>query len=567
VSDQHFAFWPERVPHSLTLPETTLSYNLEVSATRYPDKTAIAYYGGELTYRELLDQVNQMAGYLTQLGVQPGDRVLLYMHNCPQFIIAYYAILRANAVVVPLNSLIVTSEVRYYAKDSEARIAFASQDLYPQIAPLLGEGTLSRIILTAYSEYTGAAPDIEIPSVALEERRQVLDPGVILWRDALAAHHAPGELSAASRDFALLVYTSGTTGEPKGCMHTHRTVMANVVGGAVWTQGTVEGVVLATLPLFHVTGMQGSMNAPIYLGATIVLMTRWNRDTAAFLIQRYGCTGWTNISTMMVDFLANPRIGEYDLHTLEGIGGGGAPLPAAVGGRLLEMTGLHYVEGYGLSETIAQTHINPSDRPKMQCLGIPVFDVDARVIDPATLEDLGPNQEGEIILSGPQIFTGYWKRPEDTRQVFIERGGTRFFRTGDLGYYDEEGYFFYVDRIKRMINASGFKVWPAEVETLLYRHPAVQEACVIGIPDARRGETVMALVTLRDAYRDTATPEEIIEWSKGEMAAYKYPRVIEFRDTLPHSGSGKILWRILQDEERQKIAAAAASGSREAGTE
>jgi fatty-acyl-CoA synthase len=552
VSDQHFAFWPERVPHSLTLPETTLCYNLEVSATRYPDKTAIAYYGGELTYRDLLDQVNRMAGYLTQLGVQPGDRVLLYMHNCPQFIIAYYAILRANAVVVPLNSLIVTNEVHYFARDSEARIAFASQDLYPQIAPLLGEGALSRIILTAYSEYTGAAPDIEIPSVALEERRQILDPGVILWRDALAAHHAPGELSAASHDFALLVYTSGTTGEPKGCMHTHRTVMANVVGGAVWAQGTVESVVLATLPLFHVTGMQGSMNAPVYLGATVVLMTRWNRDTAAFLIQRYGCTGWTNISTMMIDFLANPRIGEYDLHTLEGIGGGGAPLPAAVGGRLLEMTGLHYVEGYGLSETIAQTHINPSDRPKMQCLGIPVFDVDARVIDPATLEDLGPNQEGEIILSGPQIFTGYWKRPEDTRQVFTTRGGKRFFRTGDLGYYDEEGYFFYVDRIKRMINASGFKVWPAEVETLLYKHPAVQEACVIGIPDSRRGETVMALVTLREAYRDTTTPEEIIEWSKGEMAAYKYPRVIEFRDTLPHSGSGKILWRILSEEYRRR---------------
>jgi fatty-acyl-CoA synthase len=193
--------------------------------------------------------------------------------------------------------------------------------------------------------------------------------------------------------------------------------------------------------------------------------------------------------------------------------------------------------------------------------------VDARVIDPATLEDLGPNQEGEIIVSGPQIFTGYWRRPEDTRQVFLARDGKRFFRTGDLGFYDEEGYFFYVDRIKRMINASGFKVWPAEVETLLYKHPAVQEACVIGIPDARRGETVMALVTLRDAYRGTTTPEEIIEWSKAEMAAYKYPRLIEFRDTLPHSGSGKILWRVLQDQERRKMAAAAAGGSREAGTE
>src|SRR5262249_38400082 len=272
------------------------------------------------------------------------------MHNCPQFIVAFYAALRAGALVVPLNSLIVTNELRYYLQDSQTRVAFASQDLYPQIAPLLREGVLHRLIVTAYSEYSGDPGDIPVPEAVREPRRAIQDEGVTLWSEALGSAMYPGPPTTTADDLAVMVYTSGTTGEPKGCLHTHRTAMANTVGGAVWTQGTMQSSVLATLPLFHVTGMQGSMNAPIYLGASVVLMTRWDRDAAAALIERYSCTGWTNISTMMIDFLANPNISKYDLHTLEGIGGGGAPLPAAVGGRLLEMTGLHYVEGYGLSE-------------------------------------------------------------------------------------------------------------------------------------------------------------------------------------------------------------------------
>jgi fatty-acyl-CoA synthase len=290
-----------------------------------------------------------------------------------------------------------------------------------------------------------------------------------------------------------------------------------------------------------------------------VLMTRWNRDTAAELIQRYRVTGWSNISTMMIDFLANPRISEYDLSSLEGIGGGGAPLPAAVGERLLAMTGLQYVEGYGLSETMAQTHANPSDRAKMQCLGIPLFDLDARVVEPATLEEMGPNVDGEILVSGPQVFLGYWNKPEETAQAFVELDGKRFFRTGDLGHYDEEGYFFHTDRIKRMINASGFKVWPAEVETLLYRHPAVQEACVIASPDERRGEAVKALVVLRESHKGT-TPEQIIGWARGEMAAYKCPHHVELVESLPKSASGKVLWRVLQEQERERV-------TREAGVQ
>ena len=548
---RHFAYWPRRVPRSLTIPETTLCYNLAVSATRYPNKVAIVYYGREITYRELAADVDRLAGYLERSGVQRGDRVLLHMQNSPQFIISYYAILRANAVVTPMNSMLVTSELRYYAQDCQAELALVGQDVYPQMAPLLREGVVRRVVVAAYSDYAGERSGAPLPEIVAAGREEIAEPGVTLWADALAAGAEPGPLLVGPDDLAVLPYTSGTTGNPKGCMHSHRTVMTNVVGGVTWSQASSASVVLATLPLFHVTGMQGSMNAPIYRGACIVLMTRWNRDTAAEMIQRYGVTGWTNISTMMIDFLANPRIGEYDLSSLEAIGGGGAPLPAAVGARLLTMTGLHYTEGYGLSETMAQTHANPADRPKLQCLGIPVFDLDARVVDPITLEELGPNVDGEILVSGPQVFLGYWNKPQETERAFVELEGKRFFRTGDLGHYDDEGYFFHTDRIKRMINASGFKVWPAEVETLLYRHPAIQEACVVASPDERRGETVKALVVLREGHRAT-TPEEIIAWARGEMAAYKCPRAVEFVPSLPKSASGKVLWRALQEQERER---------------
>src|SRR5699024_8215964 len=237
-------------------------------------------------------------------------------------------------------------------------------------------------------------------------------------------------------------------------------------------------VLLASLPYFHVTGMQGSMNAPIYSGGTIVLMTRWNREVAAQLIERYKVGRWINIVTMAIDLLSDPNIASYDLSSLENVGGGGAAMPEAISNKLMALTGLRYMEGYGLSETMAGTHINPTSRPKTQCLGIPVFDVDAQIYAEESGSLLGVEEVGEILLSAPQVFQGYWNLPEETEKAFITVNGKRFFRTGDMGYYDEEGYFFIVDRVKRMINASGFKVWPAEVEGMLYDHPAVQQACV-----------------------------------------------------------------------------------------
>ena len=554
MTDRHFAFWPKRLPHSLTLPETNVAYNLEVSATRYPEKTAIIYYGAEISYRQLAEEVNRLAGYLEHLGISKGDRVLLYMQNSPQYVIAYYAILRANAVIVPINPMNVTEELRYYVQDSEASVAFVAQERYDEIAPLIGQTTLKHVIVAAYADYLSAKSDISAPDVVAFPRQAINGEGTVLWSDVLREQYAPGPMTAGPADLAVLPYTSGTTGVPKGCMHTHRSMQATLVGAAVWSYTVVDSVSLSAMPLFHVTGMQHGMNAPIFCGDTIVLLTRWDRALAAELVQKYGCTHWINISTMVIDFLAYPRIREYDLHTLSIIGGGGAPLPEAVGERLYELLGVRYMEGYGMSETIAQTHFNPPDRPKLQCLGVPAFGVDSRVINPETLKELGPGEVGEIISSGTQIMQGYWKKPEDTAEIFVTIDGKRFLRTGDLGMYDEEGYFYMVDRLKRMINASGFKVWPAEVESILYNHPAVQEACVIASLDPRRGETVKAFVVLREDHKGKVSAEDIIEWSKGQMAAYKYPRIVQFTDTLPRSGTGKILWRELQAQEKAAAA-------------
>ena len=550
---RYHRFWPDNLPKQIALPQTSVYRNLEASAARFPDKPALIYYGSALSYRALQRDADAVAGFLqSRCGVQRGERVLLFMQNSPQFMIAFYAILRADAMAVPVNPMNLTEELRHYVADSDARVAIVGQELYAQVRPLLGAG-LEHVIVAAYSDYLTAPTDLKVPDAVAAPREQIREPGVTLWSDALAAAIAPGPHLAGPDDLCVMPYTSGTTGKPKGCIHTHRTVMSTIVAGAAWVDMQADSVILGTLPLFHVTGMQCSMNQPLYRGATVVLMTRWDRDTAAELIQRHKVNGWTNISTMAIDFLANPQLSRYDIRTLQHIGGGGAAMPEAVAQRLLDLTGLTYIEGYGLSETIAPTHINPPQRAKKQCLGIPIFATDARVINPETLEELGPRQVGEIVSSGPQIFLGYWKNPAATEGCFIPLDGKRFFRTGDLGYYDEDGYFFIVDRLKRMINASGYKVWPAEVEATLYHHPDVQEACVIGSQDPRRGETVKAVVVLKEGSRGKVSPEDIIDWSRGKMAAYKVPRVVEFVQTLPKSATGKIQWRLLQEAENARL--------------
>ncbi|HET7864927.1 MAG TPA: long-chain fatty acid--CoA ligase [Burkholderiaceae bacterium] len=556
MSDRHLAHWPPGLPQHLTLPETNLFYNAEVSAQRFPDKPFIVFYDTPISFAAFKREAETLAGYLQhECGVKAGDRVLLYLQNSPQWVLAFYAILRANAVVVPVNPMNKTDELEHYVHDSGATTAFVPQDLYAQMQPLLGEKGLKKLIVATYSDYLKRPTDLKLPEFVAEPRKTFSDAGAVAWADVLAKKLIPGPLTAGPDDLCVMPYTSGTTGQPKGCMHTHRSVMSTLVGGVQWFGRTQDAVFLSVLPYFHVTGMAGSMNGPLYVGATIVILPRWDRDAAAQLMQRYRVTGWQVISTMMIDFLSNPKLDEYDLSSLQGIRGGGAAMPQAICAKLKEKTGLDYVEGYGMSETMAATHINPPQRPKQQCLGIPVFDVDARVVDPATMQELPQGETGEIIVHGPQVMRGYWNNEKATRDSFVEIDGKRFLRTGDLAQVDEDGYFFMVDRLKRMINASGFKVWPAEVEALMYRHPAIHEACVIGARDPKRGETVKAVIVLKPEFQGRVSEQDIITWAHDHMAAYKSPRLVEFVSSLPKSGSGKVQWRELQEQEAARNAA------------
>jgi fatty-acyl-CoA synthase len=549
MSDQHFKFWPEHSLRHLDLPATNVFYNLEVSARRRPDKPCLIYYDTRISFAEVCAEAQLLAGYLEQCcGVRKGDRVLLYMQNSPQFVIAYYAILRANAVVVPLNPMYLTQEFLRSARDSGARVAIVSQELYPRVEPLVGGPDLERLIVAAYVDYLRAPTDLPVPDFVRAPRRELSGPAVTAWNDALSMGLTPGPMTAGPDDLCVMPYTSGTTGEPKGCMHTHRSTMHTLVGSMQWFDTQPELTLLALVPFFHVTGMQGAMNGPIYIGTTIVLLPRWDREVAAECVQRYRISGWTGVPTLIQDFFANPNLERYDLASIRRLSGGGAAMPAAVAQRL-ESKGITYCEGYGLSETIAATHINPPGRAKPQCLGVPIYDVDSRIVDPVTLVELPPGEVGEIVTHGPQLFQGYWNKPEQTAEVLIEIDGKRFLRTGDLGKVDADGYFFMVDRLKRMINASGFKVWPSEVETLMYQHPAVLEACVIGVKDAHRGETVKALVVLRPEWRGRVTEQAIIDWCRENMAAYKVPRIVGLLDALPKSAAGKIQWRELQERE------------------
>ncbi len=541
--------WPRHLPTSLTIPRTSVWYNLEVSAIRYPDKAATIFYDSRLTYAELVRDAGRLAGFLRRrCGIRRGDRVLLAAQNSPQFIVAYYAILRSDAVVVPVGPMNVTAEIEHYVADSGATTAIVAQDVYERYEPLIGR-MLAHVIVATYADCLSASTRLAMPDFLTASCVEIRRPEVTGWREALAADCEPDPMSTGADDLCAILYTSGTTGRPKGCMHTHGTVMCTAVGGAIWETITADAVVLGTAPLFHVTGMQHSMNAPLYAGATIVCLSRWDPEAAGDMIERYGCTHWANVPTMVADLLSHPSVATRDVSSLRNVFGGGSAMPQAVAQHLFDRCGIEYMEGYGMTETISQTHMNPPGHLRKQCLGIPTFDTESLVIDAESLEPLGPNQRGEIVSRGPQVFTGYWNNPEATAAAFVEVDGRRFLRTGDLGYYDDDGYFYIADRLKRMINAAGFKVWPAEVEMTLYTHPDIQEVAIVSTPDARRGETVKAFIALKPQSRGQVSSAQIIEWARCRLAAYKVPRTVELVDALPRSGTGKIQWRMLQERE------------------
>lgn len=556
----HLAHWPRRLPRELVIPETSLWFNLEVSATRYPDKAACLFFGQALSYAQLKQQAESLAGWLQAQGVQRGDRVALFMQNCPQFLVAFYAVMRCDAVLVPVNPMNRAEEFGHYLTDPDTRVVICSAEgaaVVAQASLALPPAQRPRAVLVSrYADAMPAVPEPALTPPAAMDAWLRADPplpeGMTRWHSAMQAGFVPrGPVQASADDLALLPYTSGTTGLPKGCMHSHRSLMSNAVGGALWGFASAESVSLGVVPMFHITGMLYGVLSPVLTGATLVILPRWDRDLAGRLISHHRVTHWTCIPTMIIDLFASPNWKQFDLSSLCYLSGGGAAMPQAVAERLRDEFGLTFAEGYGLTETAAPTHANPPERAKLQCLGMPIFGVDSRVVDPDTLRELPPGEVGEIVTRGPMLFQGYWRQPKATAAAFVQIDGMDFFRTGDLGRMDEEGYFFITDRLKRMINASGYKVWPSEVELLLYRHPAVAEACVIGSRDPYRGETVKALVVPRPEARGQVSEHDIVAWAHEHMAAYKAPRIVQFVDALPKSGSGKVMWRVLQERERE----------------
>ncbi|RQO63445.1 long-chain fatty acid--CoA ligase [Paucibacter sp. KBW04] len=552
--------WPRRLPRRLEIPRTSLWFNLEVAAARYPDKAATIFCGQTISYAELKAQAERLAAWLQAQGVGAGDRVALFMQNCPQYIVGFYAVNRANAVLVPVNPMNRAEEFGHYISDPETKVVLCSAELAGIVVAaneaLPAAQRLNAVLVTRYAESLpsqGLDPALGVPEALaqfLQADPQLPEAAYLSrWTEALSQDLPLGAHTAGPDDLALLPYTSGTTGLPKGCMHSNATLMANACGGGLWGYASPESTGLAVVPMFHITGMLYGVLGPIYQGMTMVIMPRWDRELAGRLISRYRVTHWTCVPTMIIDLFGSPNYKSFDLSSLIYLSGGGAAMPQAVAERLLQEFGLTFAEGYGLTETAAPSHGNPPERAKLQCLGIPIFGVDSRIVDPTTLQELPIGEVGEIITHGPMVFKGYWRQPAATEAAFVQIEGKAFFRTGDLGRMDEEGYFFITDRLKRMINASGYKVWPSEVEMLLYKHPAVQEACIIAAKDAYRGETVKAIVVLRAEAKGQTSEQDIIDWAREHMAMYKAPKLVQFVEALPKSGSGKVMWRLLQEKE------------------
>jgi len=549
--------WPAGLPRTMAVPRLTLPGALAASAARVPDKVAVHYGSAATSYARLAQRVDALAAYLHQrLGVAAGDRVLVLGQNSPQWVAAAYAVMRAGAVLVPVNPMCKPAEVAFHAEDSGARVALVAQECLPLLR--LGEaaGEVRAAVVWAYADQIEPT-STDLPDWVRAPRQPLTDPRLHGFEEAIEAATseglAPGPLPDDPDALAVLPYTSGTTGRPKGCRHTHATLLASLVTSAAWKPVHRDSVVLTVAPLFHMLGLQNGMNLPLLVGATAVMMPRWHAATAAALIERHRVSVWSAPPAMVLDLFAEPGTAARDLSSLVTLTGGGAAMPEAVAEMLKARYGLHYQEGYGLTETASFLHANPPARGKRQCLGVATPNVDSRIADPDTLAELPAGEVGELVTHAPQVMLGYWQRPEADEEAFLEIDGRRFFRTGDLALVDDEGYFFMKDRLKRMINVSGYKVWPAEVESALYAHPAVHEACVIAVPEqlAQRaglaGEAVKALVVLKPGWSGELTPAAFIEWCRAQMAVYKAPREVEFVAALPRSSTGKIAWRELQE--------------------
>ena len=552
-----FRFWPEGVPKHIEYPLVPLSELLKNTAQKYPNSVATIYFDRGITYKGLDTATDKFAAALSKLGVKKGDKVALFLPNVPQFIVSYYGALRIGAIVTAISPLYKEREVEHQLVDSEAETIVSLDMLFPIVEKVWERTKLKRAIITNLKEFmpfaTAAIGSLlrKIPLLKIERK-----PNVSFFQELLRDNspEPPKVEINPKEDLATLQYTGGTTGLSKGAMLTHMNLVSNAVACAEWLQGkTGEECFLTVLPLSHIYGMTTGMNAPIYLAGKMVTLPRFDAVSSLRAIEKHKVTVFCGAPTLYALLLAHRDLKKYNLKSVRFCISGAAPLPPEVQKKWLEVTGGVLVEGYGLTESSPCTHCNPLDRSmktvKIGSIGLPWPDTDAKIMDIETGEkELGTGEVGELVVKGPQVMKGYWKMPEETANVL--RG--EWLYTGDIGKMDEDGYYYITDRKKDLIKYKGYSVYPREIEDVLYEHPAIKLCAVVGKPDPIASEIPKAFVVLKDGA--TASEEEIKKFVNEKLAPYKAIRELEFRKELPMTLVGKVLRRVLQEEERQKLA-------------
>lgn len=546
--------YEQGVPPTINYPHTTLPQFLYKASQNYPNHPAMIFYGRRWTYQQLEEQSNQFSDTLIRMGIRKGERVALMLPNCPQYVIGFYGCLKAGAIVVQTNPLYVERELEEQLNDSGAETIVALDQFFPRIQAIMNRSPLKRVLITRIRDFLPFFLSLLYPIRAMKEGQRVsvkFAPPVFDLRDLMSQMVITKPVVATQpEDIALLQYTGGTTGTPKGVMLTHNNLIANVYQCRHWMPTLREGkeVFMAVIPFFHVYGMSTCMNLSVLVGGCLVLLPRFATKDVLKTVVKYKVSLFMGVQAMYVAINNYPDLEKFDLSSIRLCISGAGPLHVEVQERFEEVTGGKLVEGYGLSEASPVTHCTPIEgRRKKGSIGLPFPDTLTKVVDLVTgneVTELGT--AGELLVKGPQVMQGYWKQQDETDQVI--RDGWLW--TGDIATMDQDGYFYIVDRKKDMIKTRGENVYPREVEEVLFLHPQITEAVVVGIPDSFSVEIIKAYVVLKENAK--TTEEEIREFCRKELAPFKVPKVVEFRKDLPKTMIGKVLRRMLLEEELRK---------------
>ena len=549
------AHYEEQVPKAVDIPDQTIFEVFEAAVRQDPRHAAYIYFGRRFTYAEMDRMVGQVAAFLKHLGVKKGDRVAIILPNVPQYPAVHYAVMRLGAIAVPTNPLYVERELEYQLNNSGAEVAVALDLLYNRVEAIRARTNLRAVIYTRANDYMPAPLRWLYPLKAKREGKWATmppQPNTYQFLD-LMTRAAKGEFPVAPKaevkpeEVAIFLYTGGTTGVSKGAVLTHRNLVANLAQLCAWNYALRAGeeIIMGALPFFHSYGMTTCLHLGVFICSTVVLVPRFDLKMILPAVEKFKVTCFPGVPTMYVAINNNPDTPKFNLRNIRVCNSGGAPLPLEVACEFERITGGRLVEGYGLSETSPVSHSTPIFGERREgSIGLPLPNTEAMVVDLETRQPLPAGEIGELAVRGPQVMRGYWQMEDETQKVL--RDGWLY--TGDMAKMDADGYFYIIDRKKDMIIAGGFNIYPREIEEVLYKHPKIKEAAVIGVEDSYRGETVKAFIVLRDG--EAASEGEIIEYCKREMARYKCPKFVEFRRELPKSLIGKVLRRVLVEEEK-----------------